>query len=269
MKTTRNLKVKDRVFSLEDIQRIANIIGEQKVKANEADVHSSASYLLDFADETRIEVEDSVAISDELLARPARVVKVEFDFHDYENKRSINFTIRHGDSPWDSGARISGEDRAWVDGQFLAVKEAVEAAKPQTSAPRRFQGLILHASALGIGSLGQMALDVFIGSVLVWLDVFGNIQPVDQDSKFRAVLISLGPILYALLWIWRWILGLAWGAFAVRSWLVSLWPSVEFSFGPEHHRIEEIRRRRLAGFSTLVLVPIFIAITYDVAKFLL
>lgn len=268
MKTTKNLTIKGRIFSLEDLQRIANIIGSQQHEAREAGVHSSGSYAIDFADETRVEVDEPSVLGDELLARPARPVRIEFEFYNYENGRRIHFALRHGNSPWDNSARIAGEDRAWVDAQFVALKEAVETAQPQATIVRRHQSLILHASALGIGTLGQLAIDILIGTVLVRFGLLEGVQPLGDDSSFRTAIISLGPILYVILWFLRWLLGLAWGAFAIQSWLLDLWPSVEFSFGPGHHQVEAQRRRRLTAVISLVVVPISVAVAYDLVQYM-
>lgn len=269
MKTTKNFTIKDRVFSLQDLQRVANIIGDQQREAREAGAHSSGSYAIDFADETRIEVDEPSVLGDELLARPARAVRVEFEFYNYEHGRRIHFALRHGNNPWDNSLRIVGEDRAWVDAQFVALKEAVETAQPQAIIVRRHQGLILHASALGIGTLGQLAIDILIGTVLVRFGILEGVQPLEDNSRFRAAIINLGPFLYVILWLWRWLLGLLWGAFAIRSWLLDLWPSVEFSFGPGHHHVEAQRRRRLAAVISLVAVPIAVAVAYDLVKYAL
>lgn len=267
IKMTRKLTIKDRVIALENLQRLASIIGDQQHEASEAGAHSSASFAIGFADETRIEVDNPSVLSDDILSRPARPVRVDFEFYNYEKGRRINLELRHGSRPWDSSMRIDGEDRAWVDAQFFSLKEVVEAARPQSTLVRRHQSLILHASALGIGTLGQFAIDVLIGTVLVRFGLLEGIQPLGEDSRLREIMISLGPFLYVMLWLWRWLLGLAWGAFAIRSWLLDLWPSVEFSFGPGHHQVELQRRRRLAAIISLVAIPIAIAIAYDLIQY--
>jgi len=67
---------------------------------------------------------------------------------------------------------------------------------------------------------------------------------------------SAAPILYIWGWILRWGLGFMWGAFELRRWLLSLWPSVEFRFGLAHLQTEQIKRRRLLLVATLIVSPI-------------
>jgi hypothetical protein len=74
------------------------------------------------------------------------------------------------------------------------------------------------------------------------------------------------PLFYLQEWIWRYGAGFLWGAFAVRSWLLAMWPSIEFDFGLQHLQREKIRRRRLAAVFVLIIVPIFASFLYDLIK---
>lgn len=267
MKETRQLAIKDRVFTLPDLQRIAGIFEDQYVLAQEAGDHSSVSYTIDFADDTTIEADKAALLSEELFARPVRPMRVEFSCYNYKRDRRLSFSISHGERGHGNSVRVAGDDGDWVAQNFLRLKEAVETARPQFSAPRRYRSVILHPIALGIGSLGQFGFDVVFSVIFVHFGVFDQLKPLPEDSTLRATLASLLPILYVVGWVWRWVLGMLWGAFAVRSWLLSLWPPIEFEFGPAHHYIERRRRQRLLAVSTLVVVPIAITILYDLIRY--
>ena len=56
------------------------------------------------------------------------------------------------------------------------------------------------------------------------------------------------------------------GAFYLRNWLLSLWPTIEFDFGPEHLNIEKSRRNRILVFITFAVIPIVLTLGYDLVK---
>jgi hypothetical protein len=117
----------------------------------------------------------------------------------------------------------------------------VESQQRASSAP-------LNLIALGVGTLEYALL---VAMVLVSIRVWPDLPSLVIDS-------------IPLSWPWRWVLGFPW-AFLIRGWLLSMWPSIEFNFGSTYLRLEN-RRKKLKWTLTAVIIPIIIALFYDVMK---
>ncbi len=55
--------------------------------------------------------------------------------------------------------------------------------------------------------------------------------------------------------------------FLLTTWLGNLWPAIEFAFGPDHLRLEEVRRKRIFAFLAYIIVPLIPALIYDLVKY--
>ena len=76
----------------------------------------------------------------------------------------------------------------------------------------------------------------------------------------------LGWLLIELLSYW--LMGIPWAPY-IRNWLLNLWPVIEFDFGPEHMKVEKLRRLRISIVFSTAIIPIVIAIGYDLLKYFL
>jgi hypothetical protein len=177
-------------------------------------------------------------------------------------ERYISVTLDHGDAAHRNLITLSGTERAWLSDTFLTLKDAVDRTRPQVSWLRRHPTLLLNLIALGLGSLGMLLFDGVASLLLPKL----NIPPLPADSPWRPYLTSLLPLLYVAQWIWRWLVGFVWGAVAVRDWLLTLWPSIEFDFGLAHLQSEKVRRARMRAVGALVVLPILTSLAVDWLK---
>jgi len=60
-------------------------------------------------------------------------------------------------------------------------------------------------------------------------------------------------------------MGIPWAS-EVRRWLLNLWPEIELDFGPEHLKVEKLRRLRISIVFSIAIIPIILTIVYDIAK---
>jgi len=267
MKQTRKIVIKNRVFSLDDLQRIGKVLKKQQDLARKSDHHTDTSFQIEFSDNTSIESDNIDVLSEDFVRRPGRPVQVRFSFHNYTLHRRIEFSLSHGEAEFGNDALISGEEQNWVSENFLALKEAIDSVKPQSFWFRRHPALLLHLIALGIGSLAQFSIDILMTALISHTGLEHVIIPLEPNSPWRVFLQSIVPVLYVLLWVWRWLLGLMCGAFGIRAWLLSLWPNIEFGFGAEHLNIEKTQRARLVAVLSLMVIPIVTSVIYDILKF--
>lgn len=248
MKQTRKIIIAEKIFTGEDLRRMAKIFDKQKTLAAKSDHNVSIAYEVKFSDDTTLETDSPELFSDESLTAPGRPVAVRMSFQNYSLNRHLAISIDHGDSPYAANvAVISADESAWLSENFLALKEAIDKVAPQSFWFRRHKTLLLNLLALGIGSLVTLIIDLA-------LDTFFPHAPrlIPPNSPWH----QLDPLVDILRWVFRWGGGFFWGAFGIRHWLLSMWPSIEFDFGLDHLKTERVKRQRLIAVGALIVLPI-------------
>lgn len=56
-------------------------------------------------------------------------------------------------------------------------------------------------------------------------------------------------------------------AFSIRNYFGKLWPYLEFQIGPIHELEESRKRDKIRNLITLIIIPLILAILYDVLKY--
>jgi hypothetical protein len=263
MKTTRKIVISDKVFTIHDLQGIAKVFEKQKAHAkSRLTVDGRVSYKVSFADQTITETDSPELFSEEALAFPSRPVAVEMSFSDYSLNRHASVSLTHGDAPYGNLAIISATDSAWLNDTFVALKERIDATTPQTLWLRKHDTVLLNLLALGIGTLGDLLLRLVVDAVFSFAPMSTLSSPM---STLSSPFPHLGTFLrsFPVIWLQHWIFGFFWGAFPVRSWLLSAWPSIELDFGLDHLRSERIKRGRLQAVLVLIILPIVIGLIVD------
>jgi hypothetical protein len=263
MKQTREIIISEKVFTSEDVRRIASILDKQTRLSSESGHTTDVKYEVKFSNNTTLSSDSPEVFSDESLNAPARPVGIRMSFHDYKLDRHISLSFDHGDSTYGNLAVISGSEPTWLSENFLNLQEVIDRVQPQSFWFRKHKTLLLNLIALGIGSMGVLILQLIIFSTLDHLKV---IKPLPSDSPWRQAITLAMPLLYIMGWFWRWAVGFFWGAFGVRQWLLSVWPSIEFDFGLLHLRSERRQRQRLGLVVTLIILPTALTIIIDLIR---
>ena len=252
MKQTRKIIISEKVFTSEDLRRIAKIFEKQRTLAAKSGHHFSVTYEVKFSDNTTLETDSPELFADESLAGPGRPVGVRMSFQNYALNRHLAISIDHGDSYFSANAAvISANESAWLSENFLALKEAIDRAAPQSFWLRRHETLLVNLLALGLGSLGTLIINL---AVNILFPHFRGVlpRPPRPSEQLRQLLLPM----YIVQWVVAWGWGFFLGAFGVRRWLLSMWPSIEFDFGLDHLKTERVKRRRLIAVGALVILPI-------------
>jgi len=213
----------------------------------------SAGHLAHFADGAEVD-----------LKRPT---SVEFYFADVALGRRITLSLSHGRSR-EGSLNVTGEGgyKDWVAGVFTKLQERVAAAEPSESWFTRHSTLTYHLIALGSGSLIITALNYAMGlgvasGIIVVSDNSGPVEPGSVRFMF-----SRAPVLeFAVTWLIRWLFGTT-AALWIREWVLAAWPTVDLDVGPQHLKLEDGRRKRIAAFLLLGLLPFVIQLIYDLVK---
>jgi hypothetical protein len=263
---TRKIEIRSGIFAGEDLRRIGKIFDRQSELANKSQHHSSVEYVIVFADNTTISSDSVEILEDSSLDAPARPVEVKMTFYNHKLGRYLGFAISHGNSKWGNLIVVKGSEPGWIAENFLKFQAELGKIKPQDNWIIRHPDILLHSLALGIGSLGVLIIQVVVNALLSLNGGLVGLHPLPPDSQWRIIIKATEPAFYVLGWAFRLMVGFAWGAFSFRSWILELWPSVEFQFGLPHLRSEEAKRKRLWAMFCLVILPILITVGHDLFK---
>lgn len=265
MKRTRKIIIQNKIFTLDDLKRVAAVFDRQRQLAKKSDHHATTRFVVQLSDNTSIESDSTEVLNEGVLRGPGRPVEVQFSFLNYSLERDLSFRVSHGDSSYGNMATISGTEEKWINDNYVSLKEAIETVRPQTFWFRRHQTFGLHLIALAVGSLIQFCIEIFLGWLITYWGVDSIVKPLPPDSPWRAVIPKVLPMFYVVKWLIRWLIGMMW-AFEVRTWLLRLWPNIELDFGSEHLKLEKLQRKRIVAFISLIVVPIVASLIYDFLK---
>jgi hypothetical protein len=158
---------------------------------------------------------------------------------------------------------VSGFDRYWVSGTFDKIDNIVKAVTPQQHWFVKYKTIILHIGSL---ILGYMIFEI----TSMFFDIIhGPVKPIENPSETLLVIRNFVQMYPLVLQIFNGIIFWLDGIFPtllLRDWVLKLWPKVEFDFGPEHQKLEKIRRKRLGLFFLLIVIPFLINFIYDLVK---
>jgi hypothetical protein len=265
VKQTRKVRISEKVFTAADLLRLAKVVDIPKDGTSRD--HVLTVFKVKFSNETVLESDTSDVLQEESLTAYDRPIGIEMSYSNITKQNYMSVSLSHGEHSFGNEASVSGADITWVNANFQLVQDALRAVRPQHVWVRRHETLLLNLIALGIGSAGFLMFDLvgwLIFKAVAWRGVV--LHPPSLPLWLSSLLPVLEPAFVIFNWLWRWVLGLSWGAFAVRDWLLALWPSIEFDFGQPHRQAEKIKRQRLYAVVSLIVLPIVASLLYDLLK---
>ncbi len=261
MKETRRLEIKKKIFAKVDILNIGRLFLHEYESARETKNGSSITFEISCVDGTSYESESIELFDEGGIIDLKRINSFEMTFYHYTLDRRMNISAVHGG--YRDYLLVRGCDQNWVNGIFTKLKEIIDSIRPQDNWIIRYRTLVLHIIALGVGRIFYS---------LLWLILYQHIEPSENPSEtvktIRSFFTTYPYLVYLINWFLIWVMGIPW-AYMIRSWLLDLWPGIEFDFGPEHMKVEKLRRLRISMVCTVGIIPIVLAIGYDLLKYFL
>jgi len=202
MKSSRTLVIQDRVFSAEDLQRLAQVFAQQFERSKDRDHHATVSYAVTFSEASSLRSDSPDILSNEILRGPSRPTSVSFKFTDFEEDTSLSLSIAHGDRYYRNHIDLESADDAWVRATYLTFKELVDSVPPQQVWFKRHPAILLHSIALGIGTLFMVIATLGI-ELLFALGPEPPISPLPEESPWRVFILHFSQVFYVIGWVWR------------------------------------------------------------------
>lgn len=258
MRETRNLRINKRVFSKADINKLAQFLWNESQQPTRSRIEFEMRFKINCDDGTSYASKSIDIFNDDGIIDTKRTESIEMALRDYDLDQYITISIvKNG---YRDDLTVEGDDQYWVNGCFNRLTEIINAVKPQVDWPYKYRRILFHIIALGVGSIIYF---------LYWALILRHLQPIANPGEILKQLRSFARnnlwFSYVLQWISAYGFGIGW-AFSLRERLLSLWPNIEFDFGPEHFNLEKKRRRHLSAIATLVVLPLAISVVYDITK---
>jgi hypothetical protein len=259
MRETRRYNIANRVFTKTDIMNIGKVFLDEYKSAQDAGHHSTVTFRISCTDNTSYESEDMGLFDEGSVVDLKRTISIGIAFDDYKLARGMYITLFNGGG-YDDCLAVKGDDQNWVNGVFIKIKEIVDSTKPQDNWIIRHRTFLLHLNALGIGIIVWSVLDFLLDSFVKPIE-----NPSDTVKSMRAFFKTYPLCSVLFVWFLRWLPGIPY-AYWIRDWLLKLWPPIEFDFGPEHLKVEKMRRFRISVVVSTIVIPLILAIVYDFVK---
>ena len=184
------------------------------------------------------------------------------------NYVSIYFNLSQGGSTWDR-LKVSGEDEQWVRSIFVEISDIIESVASSTSFITKHPILCGYLVYLGWGFLVNSFIRLSIQFLSKYFVQESFIESIDITALKKSFLVnffSLPTVYIPLEWLFRLFAGFFCGGFLIHEWLEGAWPTIELDVGPNHLKSAKKRRHHISFFVVVILIPLIIAIIYDVYK---
>lgn len=256
MKETKRKIIEGKVFTKNDIRNIWKVVNEEYTISKQNKNHVLFELELNCKDWTSYESESDDLLNDGDIIDTRKCISISIEYHDYDLDRRISTALKHGNNN-NNGLLVSGLDRNWVAGTFDKIYSIVDSAKPQEHWFIQYKSLILHIGALIFGFLLVEISDILFSP---FVDPVKN--PSEKVLEIRNFLNEYFVVKYIIIGILYWSGGI-FPILFIRDWVLKLWPSVEFDFGPEHQKSEKNKRIRIGLFFLAIIIPLLVNFIYD------
>jgi hypothetical protein len=253
IKETRQIAFKDIVVKPEDVRTLAKVMTDaaEAFKKPKLSFEVQAEGGRSYESET-VELFEKGGVLD-----TKQILSIELLFTDHETGSRIRINLTHGRAGdgYSNYLEVIGRNSTWVHGTTRKLEETLSEFEEQASWPRKWEIPLKIVAAFGIGR-AWVALQDFVMFHVI------HIQPVTPRPHWVDAAM---PYVSVILWGLSFGIGLFPSIFLTNK-LLELWPSVELRMGREWAQLSKTRRDRLWLFFTIAVLPLLIALVYDLLK---
>lgn len=256
IRETRELKIKERVITLENVLCLAKILENERQRVSD-EAATELTFTASCTDSSSFSSQEPALFEKDSPLSKKRVGHIQMEFRHYKTMSRITIGLAHGNGSWRNDVTISGTDSTWVNGTLKAIEETIDSFTPQNTFLYQNEKTLRIVFSLGLGSL------------YFWM---ASLIPTAPSAEMPGWAIKLNLVLSAIplgYYLFKYAM-----AFLV-GWLPSeilynklkdWWPSVELQIGPEHTLTEKQRRKWIASAFIFGVFPLATAVIYDLIK---
>lgn len=262
IKESKSRKFGNKILKLEDVYEIAQILNAEYLKAKSETEYCRITFTVECEDGTSYESSDIDIFSSKSIVNSKKPTNIQLRYTSYDrHDQTIRIRFRKEyDSTWsENSVAVEGFDSNWVNGVMGRIFDRIATIKPQNPKRKLYLNLIHFATSVSIGR-------ILLLIILPLLD-----KP--DESRMGAATLLIRQLTHTnefthnlVLYLGSFIIGILPG-FVIRSYFEKLWPYLEFQIGPVHELDESRRRGIFIKLITLILIPLILAVLYDVIKY--
>lgn len=260
MKKNLRKEINGVIINESDIDKIGNFFFEKVPTGQEDRIHLSIT----LKDQDNIEYELESNEKTENLSRlvsSKKIKSIELNYRDFGLGNYCTLLLVEGNDELFSKSllKIDGSED-WVTLNFQKLSEIIDVFKRQNIFFKKYSSIIFHTLSVNFGLLALKILSFLLTHTNYSATIENEAAPL---SHILSYFLNEYSIIYSLLYLLTaWLVGLwiviMWW-FPLKNWLLNLWPSVEFDFGPEHLRKPKNVRLALFSIITLIIIPALIS----------
>lgn len=260
VKDTRKIKIEGKIITKNDLKKISKILEDELEKSNKKGNLTEIKYNFSFSDDTYREINSEIIFNDNEILDLKKTKKLQFEYWDFSEKKHVDFEARHGNYG-DTEIIIVGEDLEWTSYIFSLFEDVINSIKPQENFMIKYANILEIATSI---IFGYYIFSLLLPIYEILFDALGltNYKGADKLISLLRTNIYLSKFILSILYIFSFYLIGGGFAHILYKWILDLWPSIEFDFGPEHLKKEKEVRKRIGILITLIVVPIIINLLF-------
>lgn len=236
MKETRTINIGRKIFKKEDLKSISKIFRNEYQNSYESGNNTDLKFTYRCIDNITIQNESVKVFDEHGLLDMKKTSNVDFTFYDYTDDKYINLNVTHGDYG-SNEIKISGDGETWTRHISNLFEDELEAIKPQSNF---FKHQYIIGAVLSCITAGTIC---FYITKITGIPLFKKNETPSEAGWIVSSFYLMGSVIVIPLF----------------TWLIKLWPAIEFDFGPEHMKYEKQKKIRLWIVLSVVIIPIILS----------
>ena len=234
MKLSTSLNITNKSFTKRDIKTISRFIYKEFEELNDNIRYSIFTFTVICDDNITYSSENSLEVLEDgniLDIQKINEIRIEVISHVTDIPSHIYLNLKAFPEEFNNSIfEISG-DKKWVTNVFEDIKSIFNSVKPQNTMVKDYKYIVILLLSFSLGSL-----------ILVFLRFL-----VDGITEFLLNINFVANLFITVL------LGFFSGSFSLYEKILSLYPKIEFDFGPEHFNLVK-KKRNIVIFSFVTII---------------
>ena len=223
------------------IRKLSELIEDQVAELRTNQTEYYLLYSMDASDSTSFESTSNEIFREQSLMDNKVLQKVVMRFYALDHSRNIEIQIMHSvkNENSDNFISVSGDDSTWVTGILQRLSEIISGAEEQSQVNSRYGGYLMFVFLVILNIEYYRLFFDYFNAVGGWLSVIA-VLGFPPASIFFATWVS--------------------------NELDMIYPAIELQTGASHMQAQQKKRKSLQWWAVTIILPLLLALIYDILK---
>lgn len=152
MKKEIRIPIQDKVFTKEDVLRIAQLFWKEYSENQSGSKNLKYVFTCEGIHET-YEIEDNKLDDQREFLDTKKIAGLRMRFTDYSSDKHLELSLAHGKSSFHNEFGVKAKDTAWVDSKHKEFENILISLKPQRNWFLDHKKILFHIASLNLGLL--------------------------------------------------------------------------------------------------------------------